>query len=114
MRSKFDGMDREKLLADLKFAYEEGGLTIRELATLYGVSYGAMHFRLTSVGVALRPRSGNPPISDPVVPPRSVACPKCHAKPYERCRNSYSWHINSLHVARRRAAAEPLDNPCET
>lgn len=98
-------LDRETHLAEIKRAYEEGGLTVKELAYLYGVSYGSMHFRLNEAGVRMRPRSDQPPIAEPVVPPMSVPCGKCGAPPYERCRSAYGIKINSLHVARRRAAA---------
>lgn len=106
--------DREQHFAELKAAYEEGGLTVKELAILYGVSYSTMHFRLTAAGVVMRPRNDQPAIGEPLVPPISLPCSKCEAQPYQRCRNTYGMSINDLHVARRRAAADGVDNPCET
>lgn len=107
-------MDRDRVLGDLKEAYETGGLTVRELALLYGVSYSTMHARLVTAGVVMRPRNDHPPIGEPVVPPRSVPCPKCGAPSGTKCMNTYGWHINDLHVARRRAAVHALDSACET
>lgn len=106
MGKRLSGPDRGKHLAELKYAYEEGGLTVKELATLYGVSYSTMHFRLQAAGAEMRPRNDQPPIGDPIVAPISLICSKCGATPYKRCRNTYGMTINSLHVARRRAAAE--------
>lgn len=118
MGKRLRQFDRERHLAELKVAYEEGGLTIKELATLYGVSYGTMHFRLNAAGVTMRPRNDQPVIGDPLVPPISLPCPKCGAVPYKRCHNTYGMSINDFHVSRRRAAADELedevDKPCET
>lgn len=106
--------DRDALLAELKFAYEEGGLTIKELAVLYGVSYSTMHFRLTAAGVAMRPRNDQPPIGEPVVAVISVPCGKCGAAAGTPCVNVYRNRINDFHVARRHAAAQGVDTSCET
>lgn len=114
MGQRIAEFDREQHFAQLKSAYEEGGLTIKELAILFGVSYSTMHFRLTQAGVVMRPRNDQPPIGEPVVAPISLPCPKCGVGPYKRCCNTYGTSINDLHVARRRAAAEPVDKPCET
>lgn len=113
MGKRLSESNREELLAELKYAYEEGGLTVRELATLYGVSYSTMHFRLTAAGVGMRPRNDQPAIGRPLVSPLSLPCSKCGAGSYRRCRNVYGMSINDLHVARRRAAADEVDKPCE-
>lgn len=106
--------DREQVLGQLKSAYEEGGLTIKELATLYGVGYSTMHYWLVLAGVAMRPRHDQKPVGNPLVSVISVSCTKCNAGPYKRCRSSYDLPINDFHVARRRAAADEVDKPCET
>lgn len=114
MQKRINQFDREELLAKLRSAYMEGGLNIRELATLYGVSYSTMHYWLSLSGVAMRPRHDHHPIGAPLVAPISLPCPKCRAGAYKRCRSSYDLPINDFHVARRRAAADEVDNPCET
>lgn len=106
--------DREQHLAQLKSAYEEGGLTVKELATLYGVSYSTMHYWLTAAKVAMRPRNDQPVIGEPLVAVISLPCPKCGVGPYKRCHNTYGMSINDFHVARRRAAADEVDSTCET
>lgn len=106
MGQRLESIDREAHLAEIKHAYEEGGLTIKELAFLYDVSYGAMHFRLNAAGANIRPRSDQPPIKDPVVSPLSLPCVKCGANAGRWCHNTFAQKINHFHVARKRAAAE--------
>jgi hypothetical protein len=114
MGTKLWETNREALLAELKYAYEEGGLTIKELAVLYGVSYSTMHFRLTAAGVNMRPRNDQPAIGAPQVAVISIPCSRCGAAAGTPCVNVYRNRINDFHVARRRAAAGGVDNACET
>lgn len=106
MGRRLAAMDREVHFAEIRHAYEEGGMTVRELAFLYDVGYGTMHDRLSKAGVTMRPRSDQPPIGAPKVNPVTVPCTKCGVPAYIWCRNTFRQKINHFHVARKRAAAE--------
>jgi len=55
--ARITGVDRTKLSAELKKAYDKGK-SIRELADLHGRSYGFVHRVLSESGVTLRGRGG--------------------------------------------------------
>ena len=55
--ARITGGDRTKLAADLKRKYTSG-LSIRQLASETGRSYGFVHRMLAESGVALRGRGG--------------------------------------------------------
>ena len=55
--ARITGGDRNKLAADLKRRYSSG-LSIRDLASETGRSYGFVHRMLSESGVSLRGRGG--------------------------------------------------------
>ena len=55
--ARITGVDRTKLSAELKKAYDKGK-SIRELADLHGRSYGFVHRVLSESGATLRGRGG--------------------------------------------------------
>ena len=51
--------DRETDARLVAREYEQGGLSVREIAAAYGLSYGKVHKLLAEQNVRMRPRGGN-------------------------------------------------------
>jgi helix-turn-helix protein len=56
-RARITGSDREKFAVQVAEQYA-GGMTIREIATFHGRSFGNIHKILTEGGVTFRGRGG--------------------------------------------------------
>lgn len=56
--ARLTGASRERLAAELRAQYEQGNVSIRDIAAETGRSYGFVHRLLTESGVKLRGRGG--------------------------------------------------------
>ena len=52
------GAERAELRAEMRRAYEEEGLTVAEVASRFGRSYGTTHKLLTEAMTTIRPQGG--------------------------------------------------------